>query len=119
MRIKVPNVGSCGAMAITVLDLDTLSPIGYFESRRRPSAPTQYISLFGGSYVGRFGTHSECVAFAKGVESVLNHLGSSDGLPAANRRCDSTPGPAAGGIEPQGATPPNCATGSRRSGVTP
>lgn len=79
MRIKVPNVNSCGAMsAIThqVLDLDPSNPISYYESRYRPSAPTRYISLFGGNYVGRFGTLSECVAFAKGVESVLNHLGS-------------------------------------------
>jgi len=79
MRIKVPNVGSCGATGATtqhVLDLDTSNPVGYLESTHRSSVPTQYISLFGGNYVGRFGTHSECVAFAMGVESVLNHIGS-------------------------------------------
>jgi hypothetical protein len=79
MRIKVPKVGRRSAMAtIThqVLDLDTGNPIGYLEIRRRPSAPSLYISLFGGNYVGGFGSFGECIAFAQGVESVLNHMGS-------------------------------------------
>ena len=79
MRIKVPKVGRRSATAtIThqVLDLDTGIPIGYLEIRRRPSAPSLYISLFGGNYVGGFGSFGECIAFALGVESVLNHMGS-------------------------------------------
>jgi hypothetical protein len=79
MRIKVPKVDGRRAMAgIThqVLDSDTGNPIGYLESRQGLSDPSRYISLFGGNYVGSFDTHSECVAFAKGVESVVNHLAS-------------------------------------------
>jgi hypothetical protein len=30
--------------------------------------------LFNEKYVGQFDTHAECVAFAKGVEVVLNHM---------------------------------------------
>ena len=79
MRIKVPKVARRGAMAtIThqVLDLHTGNPIGYLEIRRQPNAPSLYISLFGGNYVGGFGSFGECNAFAQGVESVLNHMGS-------------------------------------------
>ena len=79
MRIKVPKIARRSAMATMthqVLDLDTGSPIGYLEIRRRPSARSLYISLFGGNYVGGFSSFGECIAFAHGVESVLNHMGS-------------------------------------------
>jgi hypothetical protein len=36
--------------------------------------PPWVISLFDGKYSGGFDRREECVAFAKGVESVLNHL---------------------------------------------
>jgi hypothetical protein len=36
--------------------------------------PTRTIRLFDGKYIGSFDTHTECVAFVKGVEVVLNHM---------------------------------------------
>lgn len=32
------------------------------------------IRLFDSKYIGSFDTHTECVAFVKGVEAVLNHM---------------------------------------------
>jgi hypothetical protein len=38
------------------------------------SYPTRTIRLFDSKYVGSFNTHSECVAFVKGIETVLNYV---------------------------------------------
>ena len=40
----------------------------------RPHYPTRTIQLFDSKYIGSFNTHTECVAFVKGIESVLNYL---------------------------------------------
>lgn len=34
----------------------------------------RHISLYGGRYTGTVQTHEECVAFIKGVETVLNYM---------------------------------------------
>jgi hypothetical protein len=34
----------------------------------------RYVRLFNQKYFGTFDTHDECVAFVKGVETVLNHM---------------------------------------------
>ena len=36
--------------------------------------PTRTIRLFDSKYVGSFNTHTECVAFVKGAEAVLNYM---------------------------------------------
>jgi hypothetical protein len=38
------------------------------------SYPTRTIQLFDSKYIGSFNTHTECVAFVKGIESMLNYL---------------------------------------------
>jgi len=93
VRIEVPKIDGHSAIAAIsheIIGLDTGNPIGYPESRQGPRTPSRYISLFGGNYVGRFASHSECVAFAGGVESVLNHM-----EPLHNRGSAQRLGPAA------------------------
>ena len=36
--------------------------------------PTRTIRLFDSKYVGSFNTHTECIAFVKGAEAVLNYM---------------------------------------------
>ena len=36
--------------------------------------PTRTIRLLDSKYVGSFNTHTECVAFVKGAEAVLNYM---------------------------------------------
>jgi hypothetical protein len=55
-----------------VVDEDTGKIVGFVEARRSPRA--RHISLFGGKYHCDFEEPKECDAFAKGVESVLNHI---------------------------------------------
>ena len=64
-----------------IIDLDTKAVVGRLDIVKKiflEPATTRLISLFGGKYTGEFDTHEECVAFAKGVESVLNHIVSTD-----------------------------------------
>ena len=89
MHLDVPKVDArrhaCGSRSQSrpVTDLETGKTVGYLSvSQGRSSIqnggsgcePTRHISLFNGKYQGRFDKHEECVAFAKGVEAVLNHL---------------------------------------------
>jgi hypothetical protein len=86
MRIEVPWVDARtyrgGSRAVKDLDSDqTIGSIriqqgGYYgpaddDIRRR--SHTRQLTLFD-KYQGSFDTHEECVAFAKGVEEVLNHV---------------------------------------------
>ena len=60
-----------------VLDEVTGKSIGTVSIDRAPSHrsyPTRTIQLFDSKYTSSFNTHSECVAFVKGVEAVLNHM---------------------------------------------
>jgi hypothetical protein len=66
-----------------VTDLESGKTVGYLSISQGRSPihnggpewePTRHISLFDGKYQGRFDKHEECVAFARGVEAVLNHL---------------------------------------------
>jgi hypothetical protein len=59
-----------------VIDEDTGKTVGFVKAERSPI--TRHISLFGGKYQGDFTDHEECVAFAKGVEAVLNHMLAAD-----------------------------------------
>ena len=84
MRLLVNNVdmrgGYQGAQAwkTDVLDEETSKIVGYVHSQREPdSTAFRLISLFGGKYQAEFSSTvsgSECAAFAKGVEAVLNHM---------------------------------------------
>lgn len=58
-----------------VIDRDTGKVVGFVDAERSPAK--RHISLFGGKYQGHFSSNNskdECVAFAKGVEAVLNHM---------------------------------------------
>lgn len=91
MRLKVPKIDGRSRRALhdhDVVDLDTGASVGTLESRlgetwldtkdpARTRIPSRTIALFNGKYKGRFKTHDECVAFAAGVEAVLNHITSA------------------------------------------
>jgi hypothetical protein len=49
----------------------TKSPASHCGHKRYP---TRTIRLFDSKYIGSFNTHTECVAFVKGVEAVLNYM---------------------------------------------
>jgi hypothetical protein len=59
-----------------VIDEDTGKVVGFVHCERSPAE--RHISLFGGKYQGQFRSHEGCVAFAKGVEAVLNHIVAAD-----------------------------------------
>jgi hypothetical protein len=82
MRFQVPKIDVRTAWgrdwSEPVLDLDTGKPIGVLRTSQaapRLGDPTanREITLFK-KYGGSFDSHEECVAFAKGVEVVLNHM---------------------------------------------
>jgi hypothetical protein len=80
MKLDAPQTGAWveGQLFDVVTDLDTGKAVGTIEGRHKSTyldgLPRRTISLFDGKYVGRFDDHAECVAFAKGVEAVLNYL---------------------------------------------
>jgi hypothetical protein len=84
MKLKVPNFDGRTRMADhphKVMDSDTDKAIGLVQGHQGPSLGPSLrwsISLFDGKYEGVFERHDECVAFAKGVEAVLNHMVSSN-----------------------------------------
>lgn len=61
-----------------VVDKETGKTVGWVHNQRSPgSFAFRHISLFGGKYEAEFSSNdsaSECRAFAKGVEAVLNHM---------------------------------------------
>ena len=88
MDIQVPKVDGRARKGFVhdIIDGDTGERIGTLEcgcGMRLPNMrqPGRTISLFGGRHCGCFETHAECVAFARGVESVIN----SDRLDQAPR----------------------------------
>jgi len=88
MDIQVPRVDGRARKSLVhdVIDRDSGQRVGTLEcgyGTRLPNMrqPGRTISLFGGRHRGCFETHAECVAFAKGVESVIN----SDSLDHAER----------------------------------
>ena len=78
MKLLVPFVDLRGGYStdvggyFDVIDQETGKKVGFLHASRSPRA--RYLSLFGGKYCADFDGHPECVAFAKGVELVLNHL---------------------------------------------
>ena len=58
-----------------VTDEDTGNTVGFTTASRSPIK--REIKLFGEKYTGEFITPEECYAFAKGVESVINHITST------------------------------------------
>jgi hypothetical protein len=78
MRINVPKIHSSNSGSSAVTDLDSGKGIGSLLTRQGSDAgdrrtPSRKIKLLG-KYAGQFETHEECVAFAKGVEEVLNYM---------------------------------------------
>jgi hypothetical protein len=60
------------------MDLDSGNAVGSLMTKQGSSAsdtrtPSRTIKLLG-KYSGHFESHDECVAFAKGVEEVLNYM---------------------------------------------
>jgi hypothetical protein len=96
MRLTVPKIDGrtlAGNLRFGVKDLETNKTIGFVQARQGMTLsetrhPNRNISLFGGKYEGSFETHDECVAFAKGVEAVLNHMVS---LPEARPHQETLP----------------------------
>jgi hypothetical protein len=80
MRIQIPAIDDRSRMAgfdEAVLDMDLDKPVGFIHSTEQANArpsPRVSISLFGGKYTASFETHEECVAFAMGVQAVINHM---------------------------------------------
>ena len=69
-RVSTPN-------EYGIFDEVTGKCVGTVSIDRAPrhrTYPTRTIQLFDSKYAGNFNTHSECVAFVKGVEAVLNHM---------------------------------------------
>jgi hypothetical protein len=86
MKLQVPKVDGrtrMGGCRHKVIDLDTGKAVGWIEGHEgafigNTRYPSWRISLFDGKYKSGFEKHDECVAFAEGVEAVLNHMVSSD-----------------------------------------
>lgn len=82
MRIDVPVADGRSHVAghqYDVKDLDSGKTVGWIYSRQGETwgskrTPSWRIELFAGKYVGKFERWEECVAFAEGVEAVLNHM---------------------------------------------
>lgn len=82
MKLKVPRVDGRTVLAggsDGVIDLDSGKSIGYIATRQGVTLsekryPSRNISLFDWKCHGSVETHEECVAFAQGVEAVLNHM---------------------------------------------
>jgi hypothetical protein len=78
MQIKVPKINSNNSGSLAVTDEETGNAIGNLLTKQGSDAggnrtPSRKIRLFG-KYIGQFESHEECVAFAKGVEEVLNYM---------------------------------------------
>jgi hypothetical protein len=84
MKLVVETVNMRGGYQSTeawttkVVDEETGKTVGWVHNQRSPGSHAfRHISLFGGKYEAEFSSNdsvSECRAFAKGVEAVLNHL---------------------------------------------
>jgi hypothetical protein len=80
MDIHVPHIDGRTRIAGTrhpIIDRDSGKRVGILECRQGMTAlnrryPSRTVSLFDNKYQGSFETHAECVAFAKGVEAVIN-----------------------------------------------
>jgi hypothetical protein len=95
MRLKVPKIEGHSLMAggrDDIVDLDSGRTVGFIRTRQGPGTrccPSRDISLYG-KYKGSFETHNECVAFAKGVEAVLNHMVSPADKPSDKEAAATT-----------------------------
>jgi hypothetical protein len=81
MRLKLERGDAHSARTTSnqygIFDEVTGKCVGTVSVERVPrlglkSYPTRSIRLFDSKYIGSFNTHTECVAFVKGVEAVLN-----------------------------------------------
>jgi hypothetical protein len=71
MEIIVPKVDLRGDDGSRSIDDETGRCVGQLLMGKEEG---RTIILFGGKYQGTFKTQAECEAFAKGVQSVLNHV---------------------------------------------
>jgi hypothetical protein len=83
MRLKLERVNARGTRTRSkeygVFDEATCKCVGTVSIDPVPrlghkSYPIRTIRLFDSTYIGSFNTHAECVAFVKGVETVLNYM---------------------------------------------
>jgi hypothetical protein len=87
MRLRVRSDQAKGGSAHEVIDSDTGKKVGFLRTGQLGARvswgedtpqfnpiPSRAISLFDGKFSGEFESHDECVAFAKGVEAVLNQI---------------------------------------------
>lgn len=75
MRIKVPKVDLRRDGGSVSVDDENGNAVGQMLMSKNDG---RRIILFGGKYRGSFKSQEECEAFAAGVESVLNHMISTD-----------------------------------------
>lgn len=77
MRLQVPKVDgrtTYGKHVHYVKDLDSGNVVGTVDIGSVSPDLCRSINLFDNKYRGEFESHEECMAFAKGVEAVLNHM---------------------------------------------
>jgi hypothetical protein len=80
MRLEIEKTDArSDGKSFKVIDADSRQVVGKVFASKRAAYPEDWehnrsISLFGGKYEGSFNTDSECQAFIKGVEVVLNHM---------------------------------------------
>jgi hypothetical protein len=75
LRIAEHDQRDKAIYSVPVIDEETDKRIGLVISSRYHC---RSVYLFDEKYKGEFGTYAECVAFVKGVESVLNHMVSGE-----------------------------------------
>jgi hypothetical protein len=98
MNIQVPHIDGRTRRAEfrqAIVDLDSGKDVGILECRQGSAGhsrryPSRVISLFDGKYREAFESHAECVAFAKGVEAVINQATAPKDQPPAPTYYDFT-----------------------------
>jgi hypothetical protein len=78
MKLKIPGLDirrlGGSIQSDSVDDEETGKSVGRIVHASSLDGNRRRISLFDGKYEGSFKTHEECIAFARGVEAVLNHM---------------------------------------------
>lgn len=72
MRLFVPkdHMGSMDGCSVEIIDEETDEPVGEVKFEKGKG---RHITLFG-RYKGTVQTHEECVAFVRGIETVLEYI---------------------------------------------
>jgi hypothetical protein len=80
VELQIPEINArtrMGKATHPIIDLVSGKTAGFIKGHNGSGLdtfPPWVISLFDGKYSKGFSRREECVAFAKGVEAVLNHM---------------------------------------------